>query len=326
MHFVTVCHTRDTDQGYVGLEFAEINHGGVAVPTTVSNGLEIAYEEHGAPTNPALLLIQGLGVPLSGWPPQFIDALVAEGFRVVTFDNRDIGRSQLLSDRKVPNMLAQILRRIVRLKVKAPYQLSDMMRDTVGLLDALDIESAHVVGVSMGGMIAQLLAIHEPQRVSSLTLIMSTTGARKLPGPTKAVTKHIMTRPKEATDEARLAHYWQLWRLLGSPAYRLSDAELAEFIRAVFERGLTAAGSARQSLAILAAPDRTNALQRLDVPTMIIHGDADPLVRIECGKALANAIPGARLTTIEGMGHDLPLALVPRFVSLISQHATVSNR
>lgn len=325
MHFVTVCHTRDTDQGYVGLEFAEINHGGVAVPTTVSNGLEIAYEEHGAPTNPALLLIQGLGVPLSGWPPQFIDALVAEGFRVVTFDNRDIGRSQLLSDRKVPNMLAQILRRIVRLKVKAPYQLSDMMRDTVGLLDALDIESAHIVGVSMGGMIAQLLAIHEPRRVKSLTLIMSTTGNPKLPGPTRAVTKHIMSRPKAPTDEARLAHYWQLWRLLGSPDYRLSDAELAEFIRAVFERGLTAAGSARQTLAILAAPDRTDALRHLDVPVLVVHGDSDPLIRVECGQALAEAIPGARMTTIPGMGHDLPLALMPRFVRMIAQHVKASD-
>lgn len=296
------------------------------MPKTVSNGIEIAYERHGTVTDPALLLIQGLGVPLSGWPPPLIEALVAQGFHVVTFDNRDIGRSQLLSDKKVPNMLLQIIRRILRLKVKAPYQLDDMMRDTVGLLDALDIESAHIVGVSMGGMIAQLLAIHEPRRVKTLTLIMSTTGDRKLPGPTKAVSKHFMSRPKAPTDEARLAHYWQLWRLLGSPSYRLSDAELAEFIGAVITRGITAAGSARQSLAILAAPDRTEQLRRLNVPTLVIHGDADPLIRVECGKALATAIPGARITTIAGMGHDLPLALVARFVSLISQHAAAIDR
>jgi pimeloyl-ACP methyl ester carboxylesterase len=295
------------------------------VPKTASNGIEIAYERHGAATNPVMLLIQGLGVPLSGWPPSFIEGLVAQGFHVVTFDNRDIGRSQLLSDKKVPNMLVQIIRRILRLRVKAPYQLNDMMSDTVGLLDALDIESAHVVGVSMGGMIAQLLAIHEPRRVKSLTLVMSTTGDRKLPGPTKAVSKHLMSRPKAQTDEARLAHYWQLWRLLGSPSYRLSDAELAEFIGAVVTRGITVAGSARQSLAILAANDRTEELRCLNVPTLVIHGEADPLIRVECGKALATAIPGAKITTIAGMGHDLPLALVPRFVSLISQHAAASN-
>lgn len=295
------------------------------MPTTDCNGIEIAYEEHGVPTNPVVLLIQGLGVPLSGWPPTLIEGLVAEEYRVVAFDNRDVGRSQLLHDKKVPNMLVQILRRTVRLRVKAPYQLVDMMRDTVGLLDALDIESAHIVGVSMGGMIAQLLAIHEPRRVKSLTLIMSTTGNPKLPGPTKAVTKHIMSRPKAPTDEARLAHYWQLWRLLGSPDYRLSDAELAEFIQAVFERGLTAAGSARQTLAILAAPDRTDALRHLDVPVLVVHGDSDPLIRVECGQALAEAIPGARMTTISGMGHDLPLALMPRFVRLISQHAKVTD-
>ena len=290
------------------------------MPVLSSNGLQIAYEVHGDSSAPVVLLVQGLSVPLTGWPPPLIDALVADGFRVITFDNRDIGQSQLMDDMKTPNMLLQILRRLFRMRVKAPYQLEDMMRDVVGLMDALDIESAHLVGVSMGGMISQLLAIHEPQRVKSLTSIMSTTSDRKLPGPTKALNRHFMRGPAARTDEARLAYLWQMWRLLGSPKYPLSDEELSEFLRAVLTRGMTAAGTARQSLAILAAPSRAAELKRLKVPTLIIHGAEDPLIPIECGLATAKAIPGSRMTTISGMGHDLPLALLPRISRQISQH------
>jgi len=290
------------------------------MPVLSSNGLQIAYEVHGDPSGPVVLMLQGLSVPLTGWPQPLIDALVADGFRVITFDNRDIGHSQLLDDMKPPNLLLQVLRKKFRLKVKAPYQLDDMMRDAVGLMDALEIVSAHLVGVSMGGMIAQLLAIHEPQRVKSLTSIMSTTGGRKLPGPTKAVTRHIARGPAAPTDEARLAYLWQMWRLLGSPAYPLSDEELSEFLRATLTRGIDADGSARQMLAILAAPDRTADLKRLKIPTLIIHGSEDPLVPVECGLATAKAIPGSSMTTISGMGHDLPLVLLPRISRQISQH------
>ena len=290
------------------------------MPVLTSNGLQIAYETHGDLSDPVVLMLQGLSVPLTGWPPPLIDALVADGFRVITFDNRDIGQSQLMDDMKVPNMLVQILRRMLRLRVKAPYQLEDMMRDVVGLMDALDIPSAHLVGVSMGGMIAQLLAIHEPQRVKSLISIMSTTNDRKLPGPTKALTKHYIRGPAAQTDEARLIFLWQTWRLLGSPAYPLSDEELSEFLRVVLTRGMTAAGTARQTLAILAAPGRAADLKRLKVPTLIIHGAEDPLIPVECGLATAKAIRGSRMTTISGMGHDLPLALLPRISRQISQH------
>jgi pimeloyl-ACP methyl ester carboxylesterase len=290
-----------------------------------SNGIEIAYEDHGKPGDPVLLMVQGLGMPLTAWPPVLIEGLVAEGFRVVTFDNRDIGRSQLLRELKVPNVLWQTLRRKVGLKIKAPYQLTDMMRDTVGLLDALSIESAHVVGVSMGGMISQLLAIHEPRRIKSLTSVMSSTSKRKLPGPAKAVTRHVMRGPKGQTDEDRLAYHWKLWRLIGSPGYRLSDEELSEFLRRIFARGMTAAGTARQTLAILAAPSRVAELRRLAVPTLVIHGNADPLIPVECGFDTASAIPGSRITTIEGMGHDLPMALTERLVGLITQHAKATQ-
>ena len=164
------------------------------MPVVSSNGLQIAYEVHGELSGPVVLMVQGLSVPLTGWPPPLIDALVADGFRVITFDNRDIGQSQLMDDMKTPNMLMQILRRMFRLRVKAPYRLEDMMRDVVGLMDALDIESAHLVGVSMGGMISQLLAIHEPHRVKSLTSIMSTTSDRKLPGTLRAVPQRRPTK------------------------------------------------------------------------------------------------------------------------------------
>jgi pimeloyl-ACP methyl ester carboxylesterase len=291
----------------------------------MSNGIDIAYEEHGDAGNPVLLLVQGLGMPLAAWPPAMIEGLVAEGFRVVTFDNRDIGRSQLMKEMKLPNMLWQTLRRKVGMKVKAPYQLSDMMRDVTGLLDALNIDAAHIVGVSMGGMISQLLAMHEPQRVKSLTLIMSSTSKRKLPGPGKAVTRHVMRGPKAPTDQARLAYHWKLWRLIGSPGYRLSDEELRGFLNRVFERGMTAAGTARQTLAIFAAPSRVTDLNKLAVPTLVIHGDSDPLIPVECGKDIANAIPGARIEIIEGMGHDLPVALNDRLNRLITRHAKASE-
>ena len=290
------------------------------MPVVTSNGLQIAYETHGDLSGPTVIMVQGLSMPLTGWPPPLIDALVADGFHVITFDNRDIGHSQLMDDMPVPNMLLQILRRMIRLKVKAPYRLDDMMRDVVGLMDALEIESAHLIGVSMGGMISQLLAIHEPQRVKSLTSIMSTTNDRKLPGPTKALTRHYIRGPAAKTDEAGLAFMWQTWRLLGSPKYPLSDEELSEFLRAVLTRGMTAAGTARQTLAILAAPGRVADLKRLKVPTLIIHGEEDPLIPIECGLATARAIPGSRMISISGMGHDLPLALLPRISRQISQH------
>lgn len=290
------------------------------MPTVQSNGLQIAYEEYGNIAGPTLLMVQGLGMPLTGWPPALIEALVAEGFRIIIFDNRDIGQSELLRGMKIPNMLMQILRRKFRMRVKSPYQLTDMMRDVVGLMDALQIESAHLVGVSMGGMISQLLAIHEPQRVKTLASIMSTTGSRKLPGPAKEVNRHIFRGPKAATYDAGLEFQWKLWRLLEGSHYRLSDEELAEFLRRNFERGMTAAGVARQTLAILAAPSRTAELRKIDVPTLVIHGDADPLIPVECGLDTARAISGARTAIIEGMGHTLPVALIERLARLITQH------
>lgn len=295
------------------------------MPTVSTNGIQIAYEVHGCSHDAVLLLVQGLGMPLAAWPPPLIDALVAEGFRVITFDNRDIGRSELLDHLAVPNIIVQTLRKFVGLKVNAPYQLADMMGDVRGLIDALDIDAVHLVGVSMGGMISQLLALAEPERVTSLVSIMSTTNERGLPGPTKAVRRHIVRGPSEPTREARLAYHWQLWRLLGSPGYPLSEEELGTFLQRIFDRGMTADGTARQMLAIMATPGRRKRLRQLRVPTLVIHGDADPLVPIACGVDTANAIPDAQMVRIDGMGHDLPVALVPRLSRLIADHARAAG-
>ena len=295
------------------------------MPSINANGVELAYDLHGDPAHPTLLLIQGLSMPSTATPPAMIEQLTAAGYRVLTFDNRDAGQSQLLEHLKPANFLMQAVRQKLHMKVSAAYLLEDMMRDTSALLAGLKIDSAHVVGVSMGGMIAQALAIHHPEQVSSLTSIMSTTGRRGLPGPERQVARHIIKGPDEPTAEARLNYQRHLWRLLGSPDYPLPDAELEAFLQRVQKRGMTAQGSARQSLAILGSPSRVAGLQQLERPTLVIHGEADPLVPIAAGYDTANAVKGARMITIPGMGHDLPEALLGRICDAIVQHTGAGN-
>lgn len=290
------------------------------MPTVVANGLTLAYERYGSPNNPQVVMIQGLGMPSTGWPVEFIERLVAEGLSLLTFDNRDIGRSELLTESGVPNLLMQILKKRVGLSVNAPYQLTDMMRDTDALLDSLRIDSAHVVGVSMGGMIAQSLAIHAPQRVKSLTSIMSTTGNPRLPGPTRAVGHHLISRPGTGADEDVIAFGLKTWRLIGSPAYPRTESELRAFLERNRERGVTAAGTARQMLAIMAAPSRVDQLRGLRVPGLVIHGDSDPLVPLACGLDTANALMDGTLEVVPGMGHDLPPPLFAQLVTWIATH------
>ena len=295
------------------------------MPTVTSNSIDIAYDEYGSPGDPALLMVMGLGLPCSAWPPEFIEMLVEEGLRVIIFDNRDIGLSQRFDAAGMPNLFVESLRRNFGFSVRAPYALTDMMQDTAGVLDALDIQSAHVVGISMGGMIAQLLAIHEPSRVRSLTSIMSTTGNSRLPRASRRVTRHIIRGPRSASPEGRLDYYRKLAWLIGSPDYRPDTAEVDARLERVFARGMSPASTARQATAILSAGSRVEALRKLDVPTIVIHGEADPLVRVECGYDTAAAIPGAQLTTIPGMGHDLPRALWPRFTKLIAGHVKATD-
>tara|TARA_B100000686_G_C16699603_1_gene922561 strand:+ start:498 stop:1403 length:906 start_codon:yes stop_codon:yes gene_type:complete len=290
------------------------------MPKVSINGVDVAFTEHGDPKGPTLLMIQGLGLSSAAWPPSLITALTVSGFHIITFDNRDSGLSQKMPTSDMPNFLLQYLRSRLGLRVTAPYQMTDMMRDVVGLLDNLKVNHAHVIGMSMGGIIAQLLAIHEPRCVKSLVSIMSTTGRRRLPGPTWAVGKHMLSRPRNATKEAGVEYLRILWRLLGSPRYPVSNDELDGYSNRLIDRGMTAEGMVRQRLAVMAAPSRVADLAKLDVPSLIIHGDADPLIPVECGMDTANSIPGARMEIFYGMGHDLPEMLVPAISSLIIDH------
>ena len=204
------------------------------MPKLHSNGINIAYEEYGSADGPVILFLQGLNVPCTGTPPALIDALVAEGYRVITPDNRDVGQSDTLDDLGTPNFLWQLLRRTVFMRVKAPYQLDDMAQDMFGLMDALDIDKVHLVGVSMGGMIAQIMAINSPQRIASLTSIMSTTNRRGLPGPRKEIKDLVLKGPADRTDDGIAKFFWGLWRALGSPDYPLADEELRGFLGRIF--------------------------------------------------------------------------------------------
>ncbi len=295
------------------------------MPGLRSNGIHIEYEEYGEPDAPVLLLLQGLNIPCTGWPPILIEMLVDAGFRVITPDNRDIGLSENLDHLGTPNFVSQILRKSFFLPVNAPYALDDMANDMLGLLDGLGIETAHLVGVSMGGMISQIAAINAPQRIKSLTSIMSTTNRRGLPGPTKAVRNLILKGPADRSDEGIASFYWQLWRALGSPGYPLPDDELRGFLDRMFTRGMTASGTARQQAAIVAAPGRDKQLAALKMPVQVIHGDADPLIPLACGLATAAAVPHSNLRVIEGMGHDLPTALCDEISQLIISNARAAG-
>ena len=289
------------------------------MPILTSNGLELAYDDYGDPAHPSVLLVQGLGLPSTAWPPEFVDGLVERSLRVITFDNRDCGQSgHVLARRR--NLAWQLLRQRLGLRVKAPYRLSDMMADAVGVLDALDMDSAHVVGISMGGMIAQLMAIEAPGRVRSLTSMMSTTGDRGLPGPAPEIIRHMLRRPPEGDAERRDAYYRKMWSLIGSPAFPTTDERRSQFLARVYERGISPEGPTRQLLAIMATPGRGQALSRVSAPTLVLHGADDPMVPHVCGEATAKAIPGATLESIEGMGHDLPLQLLPRLADSIARH------
>lgn len=291
------------------------------MPHVQANGLSLAYDTFGDPADPPLLLIMGLGAQMILWPAALCERIAAAGYYVVRFDNRDIGLSDKLDHLGKPDLMRAGLRHLLGLKLSPQYTLDQMADDTVGLMDALGFASAHVVGLSMGGMIAQCLAIRYPQRVRTLTLIMTHSGNRRLPGPSWALRQRLIRRPQRFDRETLVRHAMGTWQLIGSPAWPPDDAELRQTMEQAFDRNHHPRGIARQTLAVLSAPSRVPQLAQLRVPTLVIHGTADPLVDVAGGKELARIIPGARLELIEGMGHDLPKALWPRLADGITSHA-----
>jgi pimeloyl-ACP methyl ester carboxylesterase len=257
----------------------------------------------------------GLGMHLIHWDLELCELLAKRGFYVIRFDNRDSGRSTKI-DARVPD----IRRAMIGLRIDAPYLLDDMADDAFGLLDHLGIDAAHVVGVSMGGMIAQAMAIRRPERVLSLTSIMSTTGERRVGRPKLRVWGLLMgSAPRD--KQAYIERFVKVFRLIGSKGFPTDDNRIRELAAATYERGHEEAGTARQLAAILASGDRTEQLRRVKVPTTVIHGRDDPLVPFRGGRATAAAIPGARLIAIPGMGHDLPHEVWPQIVDAVVETA-----
>jgi len=287
------------------------------------NGLRLDYESHGASSAPPVLLIQGLGMPAAMWPDEFVDTLVAEGFRVIAFDNRDSGGSSRLDDAGIPDIPRAMARALLRRPVTAPYTLTDMARDTVAVLDAAQVPSAHVVGVSMGGMIAQVLAAQYPQRVRTLTSIMSTTG-NPAPGiafgKPRALLALLRRPPRNPTLEQAVAHLEHVFDVIGSPGFRQDPRARRALFERVARRGLHPPGTARQLAAIMASGDRREMLHAIEAPTLVIHGADDPLVRLEGGRDTARNIRGARLKIVPGMGHDFPPQLLRGIAVMIAEH------
>ena len=289
-----------------------------------ANGIAIEVDDQGPPDAEPLLLVMGLGMQLIAWPQALVDLLLARGFRVIRLDNRDAGLSQGFDHLGAPGALGMgvaALRFTLRLPVRAPYGIGDMAADALGVMDALGLSRAHVCGASMGGMIAQHLAARHPQRVKSLTLMMTTSGARRLPQAAPRVQRALLSRPDGRDPAAVVAHLEKLLRLIGSPAYPADPGLLRARLQASVARAWRPAGTARQLLAVVADGDRSRMLRHICAPTRVIHGDADPLVRVQAGHDLAHRIDGAELDIVPGMGHDLPEALLEHFADGIAKNA-----
>ena len=296
------------------------------MPQITANGIQLEYETFGDKANPPLLLVMGLGAQLTLWPMELVEALVARGYYVIRYDNRDIGLSQKFGEHGVPNFKHVALKRIFGIRSKLPYRLTDMADDAAGLLDALGIAKAHVVGASMGGMIVQLLAVHHPDKLLTMTSIMSTTGNRKLPPPQPEAMKALLNRaPAEATLEQVMPIGIHVNRAIGSPAYPAAEERLRANITRDYTRSFYPQGAARQISAIVDDGDRRKRLAKVTTPTLVIHGAADPLVPVEGGRDTAAAIKGAELLEIQGMGHDLPLELVEQIADAIAAHAKAAD-
>jgi pimeloyl-ACP methyl ester carboxylesterase len=283
----------------------------------LSTGVDICFQTFGEPDGDPLLLVMGLGGPMTWWSPEFCQLLADHGFFVIRFDNRDTGRSSRIRGRINRRM---IVRSFMGMRPRTPYSLQDMADDAFALLDHLGIDAAHVAGISMGGMIAQTMALSEPKRVLSLTSIMSSTGRRSVGWQDPRLLPLLLARRSE-TKEHYVEASARLWKLIGSPLYPDSTDSVRERAAETWDRGVSASGVARQMGAILTQPDRSRALRSLRVPTLVIHGTSDRMVHISGGRATSHAIAGSELLIVPGMGHDVPEALYETFADAIRRTA-----
>jgi proline iminopeptidase len=286
----------------------------------------IEFEVLGNPAHPAIVLIMGLGMQLTSWPDAFCQMLVNGGYRVVRLDNRDSGLSARAPNGKYPGVMRTAAATLLGLRVRTPYALHDMAGDAVAVMDTLHIEQAHVVGASMGGMIAQVLAAHYPRRVLSLTSIMSSSGNPHLPWPSRRARQALLGRPANPEDaESVVDHLVHVFAVIGSPAYPEPKEALRQRIKAGVQRAYVPAGTARQLLAVIASGDRRKLLRSIQAPTLVIHGRDDPLVPLAAGQDTAAQVPGSSLLVIDGMGHDLPAALLPQIANAVMAHCSLAN-
>lgn len=288
-----------------------------------ANGIYIEVEDHGNPSDPAILLIMGFGTQLIYWPMDMINALVGNGFRVVTFDNRDVGLSQKFDDVRAPHLIRQMLvKRLFPWRRLAPYDLNDMAKDTEGVMDALGIEKAHIVGASMGGMIAQVFAADHPDRTSSLTPIMSSTNAPGLPGAEAHVRRELYqaTKSRAANLEEAIERGMTMSDMIVSKENHARRHERAALLKVALERSFYPAGRKRQMSAIIETGDLRKKARRIAVPTLVLHGSSDPLIPHPCGQDIAANVDDARFELIEDMGHDLPPSKLPVMVDLITEN------
>ena len=286
-----------------------------------ANGIQLCYQEMGEPDGEPLLMVMGLATQMIAWQDGLCRLLAERGFRVIRFDNRDIGRSTKIESAGVPSRLDLLTGR----RATAPYLLRDMAKDAIGLLDFLEIDAAHVVGASMGGMIVQQMAIDHPQRLRSMVSIMSTTGNRRSGQPSLKTYGLLLGNPPKTRDQV-ITRAVKTFKIIGSPGFPFEEDMVREMAARSYDRGHSAAGVMRQLHAIIASGDRTKALHHVQVPTAVIHGTRDPLVKPSGGRATAKAIPGARLMMIDGMGHDLPRDLWPTFANAIDTNAGRTER
>lgn len=290
-----------------------------------NRGLSFEVEVAEPAPAPTVLLTMGWGMQLVAWPEALVQGLVKAGYRVVCYDNRDVGLTSHLDDLGKPNLPWAMVKHKLGFGLTPPYTLQDMADDALGILDGLGIERAHVLGVSMGGMISQRLAATAPERVLSLTSIMSSSGAPGLPGPSPDVSRALMTRPASKSPADIAANIQAQLELIASPAFQQDREHLYQRVLADVQRSYNPQGMLRQMLAVMADTDRHHLLADITCPSLVIHGTADPLVPLACGQDTAKRIPGARFEAIEGMGHDWPPGVLPRWLELVVPHLRAAD-